>query len=127
MSIFLHCRSMPKCIQVWQKSYLKNLCCAHGIELVELFDRDDVAIYNSIPTAEGALMMAIQNTDITIHGSRMYGFRIWSNRVYNGQNIARIRGYCEGGRQETGAFRKCLGDGFSAFLYEGSVPGSGEY
>jgi dipicolinate synthase subunit A len=29
-----------------------------------------VAIYNSIPTAEGALMMAIQNTDFTIHGSQ---------------------------------------------------------
>ncbi|RAP76210.1 dipicolinate synthase subunit DpsA [Paenibacillus montanisoli] len=51
------------------KSYLRNLCMKHGIRLVELFDRDDVAIYNSIPTAEGAVMMAIQNTDITIHGS----------------------------------------------------------
>ena len=28
-----------------------------------------MAIYNSIPTAEGAVMMAIQNTDITLHGS----------------------------------------------------------
>ncbi|QNK54812.1 MULTISPECIES: dipicolinate synthase subunit DpsA [Paenibacillus] len=52
------------------KPYLKQLCGQYGLKLVELFDRDDVAIYNSIPTAEGALMMAIQNTDITIHGSR---------------------------------------------------------
>jgi dipicolinate synthase subunit A len=51
------------------KTYLKRLCQAHNISVIELFDRDDVAIYNSIPTAEGALMMAIQNTDITIHGS----------------------------------------------------------
>lgn len=51
------------------KPYLRNLCANHGIKLVELFDRDDVAIYNSIPTAEGAVMMAIQNTDITLHGS----------------------------------------------------------
>lgn len=51
------------------KPYLRELCAKHGIALAELFDRDDVAIYNSIPTAEGALMMAIQNTDITIHGS----------------------------------------------------------
>jgi dipicolinic acid synthetase, A subunit len=51
------------------KPYLVNLCAEHGIGLVELFERDDVAIYNSIPTAEGAIMMAIQNTDITIHGS----------------------------------------------------------
>ncbi|CAM2890040.1 dipicolinate synthase subunit DpsA [Paenibacillus sediminis] len=51
------------------KSYLRKLCAKHQIKLVELLERDDVAIYNSIPTAEGALMMAIQNTDITIHGS----------------------------------------------------------
>lgn len=51
------------------KPYLKKLCEKHRIALVELFERDDVAIYNSIPTAEGALMMAIQNTDITIHNS----------------------------------------------------------
>jgi dipicolinate synthase subunit A len=51
------------------KPFLKRLCNKHQIDLVELFDRDDVAIYNSIPTAEGAVMMAIQNTDITIHGS----------------------------------------------------------
>ncbi|WP_274651496.1 dipicolinate synthase subunit DpsA [Paenibacillus humicola] len=51
------------------KPYLRELCEQYGIRLVELFDRDDVAIYNSIPTAEGAVMMAIQNTDITIHGS----------------------------------------------------------
>ncbi|MFT8871318.1 MAG: dipicolinic acid synthetase subunit A [Sporolactobacillus sp.] len=35
--------------------------------VVRLFARDDVAIYNSIPTVEGTLMMVIQNTDITIH------------------------------------------------------------
>lgn len=52
------------------KSYLKNMCSKHQISLVELLEMDDVAIFNSIPTAEGALMMAIQNTDITIHGSR---------------------------------------------------------
>ncbi|WEK56137.1 MAG: dipicolinate synthase subunit DpsA [Candidatus Cohnella colombiensis] len=58
-----------KVITGMANSYLKTLCAKHELELVELFERDDVAIYNSIPTAEGALMMAIQNTDITIHGS----------------------------------------------------------
>ncbi|MCY9592907.1 dipicolinic acid synthetase subunit A [Paenibacillus chitinolyticus] len=52
------------------KPYLKQLCESQGLKLVELLERDDVAIYNSIPTAEGALMIAIQNTDITIHGSQ---------------------------------------------------------
>jgi dipicolinate synthase subunit A len=68
-----HIRTLPKHAKIYTgmaKPYLKNLCDAHSIALVELLSRDDVAIYNSIPTAEGAVMMAIQNTDITIHGSR---------------------------------------------------------
>ncbi|MCM3759500.1 dipicolinic acid synthetase subunit A [Alkalihalobacillus oceani] len=40
-------------------------------ELVLLMDRDDIAIYNSIPTAEGAIMMAIQHMEITIHGAEV--------------------------------------------------------
>ncbi|RXT15169.1 dipicolinate synthase subunit DpsA [Ammoniphilus sp. CFH 90114] len=51
------------------KPFLRDHSQAYQLQLVEILDRDDVAIYNSIPTVEGALMMAIQNTDITIHGS----------------------------------------------------------
>jgi len=67
-----HLTRLPKHCKVYTgmaKPYLRDLCAEQGLALVELFDRDDVAIYNSIPTAEGAIMMAIQNTDITIHGS----------------------------------------------------------
>lgn len=53
------------------RPYLKELCEKAGVVLIPLFDRDDVAIYNSIPTVEGALMMAIQYTDITIHHSKV--------------------------------------------------------
>lgn len=52
------------------KTYLRGLCAKHSLKLIELLNRDDVAIYNSIPTAEGALVMAIQNTDFTIHSSK---------------------------------------------------------
>ncbi|MBS2969034.1 dipicolinic acid synthetase subunit A [Metabacillus sp. KIGAM252] len=38
---------------------------------IQLLERDDVAIYNSIPTVEGTIMMVIQNTDFTIHGSNV--------------------------------------------------------
>lgn len=67
-----HLSKLPKHCKVYAgmaKPYLRQLCEKHNIALIELFDRDDVAIYNSIPTAEGAIMMAIQNTDFTIHGS----------------------------------------------------------
>lgn len=67
-----HMAKLPKHAKVYTgmaKPYLRLLCEQHGIAMEELLDRDDVAIYNSIPTAEGALMLAIQHTDITIHGA----------------------------------------------------------
>ncbi|MDX8046989.1 dipicolinic acid synthetase subunit A [Gracilibacillus sp. S3-1-1] len=45
-----------------------------GLPLIKLMERDDVAIYNSIPTAEGAVMLAIQHTDITIHDAEVFVF-----------------------------------------------------
>lgn len=52
-------------------SYLDELMKKVNRKYVQLFERDDVAIYNSIPTAEGTIMMVIQHTDFTIHGSRV--------------------------------------------------------
>ncbi|CCQ98089.1 spore dipicolinate synthase subunit A [[Clostridium] ultunense Esp] len=51
--------------------YLTAMCGQYQIPLTLLMERDDVAIYNSIPTVEGALMIAIQNTDFTIHHSHV--------------------------------------------------------
>ena len=51
--------------------YLDDLINKTKRHHVLLFSRDDVAIYNSIPTVEGTIMMAIQHTDITIHGSNV--------------------------------------------------------
>jgi dipicolinate synthase subunit A len=67
-----HIEALPSHAVVYAgiaKSYLKEICERHSTRMVELLKRDDVAIYNSIPTVEGALMMAIQNTNITLHGS----------------------------------------------------------
>ncbi|MGX6441931.1 dipicolinic acid synthetase subunit A [Neobacillus sp. K501] len=52
-------------------SYLSGITNEAKRHLVQLFERDDVAIYNSIPTVEGTIMMAIQHTDFTIHGSNI--------------------------------------------------------
>ncbi len=49
--------------------YLDEVCGLADRELVCLTDRDDIAILNSIPTAEATLHLAIQETDFTIHGS----------------------------------------------------------
>ncbi|WP_394232480.1 dipicolinic acid synthetase subunit A [Niallia oryzisoli] len=52
-------------------AYLTSITESADRTLVQLFKRDDVAIYNSIPTVEGTIMMAIQHTDFTIHGSKV--------------------------------------------------------
>ncbi|GGI14128.1 dipicolinic acid synthetase subunit A [Gottfriedia solisilvae] len=52
-------------------SYLDGIIAASNRKLVKLFERDDVAIYNSIPTVEGTIMMVIQHTEYTIHNSKV--------------------------------------------------------
>lgn len=47
--------------------YLEKMKSVTGLQLIPLMDRDDVAIYNSIPTAEGTIMLSIQHTNFTIH------------------------------------------------------------
>ncbi|MDE5412914.1 dipicolinic acid synthetase subunit A [Alkalihalobacterium chitinilyticum] len=51
--------------------YLNQTVKSANRRLVKLLERDDIAIYNSIPTVEGTIMMAIQHTDITIHSSKV--------------------------------------------------------
>lgn len=50
---------------------LEKMAKQSKCQIIALMDRDDVAIYNSIPTAEGAVMLAIQHTDITIHNANV--------------------------------------------------------
>lgn len=52
-------------------AYLDGITSASNRKLVKLFERDDVAIYNSIPTVEGTIMMVIQHTEYTIHNSKV--------------------------------------------------------
>lgn len=37
-----------------------------------IMDYDEIAIYNSIPTAEGTILYIMQNTETTIHGTRIH-------------------------------------------------------
>ena len=51
------------------RALLKELAAKRGLKLIEIAEVDEVAILNSIPSAEGAVQMAMEATDITIHGS----------------------------------------------------------
>ena len=50
------------------KAIAENL----GIQLVETVSLNELAILNSIPSAEGAIQMAMEATKITIHGSQSF-------------------------------------------------------
>lgn len=55
---------------------LRRLVKQAGLRLVELMQMEEVAILNSIPSAEGAVQMAMEKMPVTIHGSRclVFGF-----------------------------------------------------
>ncbi|WP_017753809.1 dipicolinic acid synthetase subunit A [Calidifontibacillus oryziterrae] len=78
--------------------YLDEAIINSKRKLIKLFERDDVAIYNSIPTVEGTIMMVIQHTDITIHGSNV--IVIGLGRV--GMSVARAFS-CLGAQVRVGA------------------------
>lgn len=62
----------PDCMVIvgYARPLLKELVSSRNLKLVEIAEMDEVAIPNSIPSAEGAIQMAMEATDITIHGSK---------------------------------------------------------
>ena len=49
---------------------IKELAERHRLQLIETAENDEIAILNSIPTAEGAIQIAMEELPITLHGSR---------------------------------------------------------
>ncbi|MGL4344574.1 MAG: dipicolinate synthase subunit DpsA [Cellulosilyticaceae bacterium] len=52
------------------KPQLKDLFQKHNLPYTDMMDLDEVAILNAIPTAEGAIQYAMQNSEITLHDSQ---------------------------------------------------------
>lgn len=50
--------------------YLKEWAYKYNYKILEIIELDEFAILNSIPTAEGAIQIAMEETLITIHGSQ---------------------------------------------------------
>lgn len=51
------------------KPLLRELFEKHNLSYTDMMDLDEVAILNAIPTAEGAIQYAMQNSEITLHDS----------------------------------------------------------
>lgn len=48
----------------------RQLMADYGLTLLDYYDREETQIANAIPTAEGALQLAMESTDRTLHASR---------------------------------------------------------
>lgn len=54
-----------------ETGFLKKVEEQLTLKITYLFEKDEVAIQNAIPTAEGLILLTIQNTDVTLHGSNV--------------------------------------------------------
>ncbi len=50
---------------------IQNLAKENNIHLIDLLQNEELAILNAIPTAEGAIQIAMENSDITLHNSNV--------------------------------------------------------
>jgi len=53
------------------KDSIKEIADKHHIQVYDLLKREDMAILNAIPSAEGAIMVAMQNSEITLSESKV--------------------------------------------------------
>lgn len=53
------------------KDSIKEIADKHHIQVYDLLKREDMAILNAIPSAEGAVMVAMQNSEITLSESKV--------------------------------------------------------
>lgn len=68
-------RAIPKHVPIfigWARPALKAASNMLELEIIETANLDELAILNSIPSAEGAIQMAMEATLITIHGSKSF-------------------------------------------------------
>ena len=50
---------------------VSNIANSYNITNIDYLKREEMAVLNSIPTAEGAIQVAMENTEITLHGSNV--------------------------------------------------------
>ena len=49
----------------------RSMARARGLTIRDYLDREELAVANAVPTAEGALQLAMEQLPVTIHGSRV--------------------------------------------------------
>lgn len=99
-------------------SYLDKIVQSTNRKLIQLFERDDVAIYNSIPTVEGTIMMVIQHTDITIHGSNIAVLGLGRVGMSIARTFAALGANVKVGARDTAHIARITEMGLTPFLLD---------
>lgn len=48
---------------------VKEMALSYGVKVADLLDREEMSVMNAIPTAEGAIQIAMEELPMTMHGS----------------------------------------------------------
>jgi dipicolinate synthase subunit A len=69
-SLLLRMRPDTTVLAGLASDWLRDACRRAELQLVEYREADEFAIWNSIPSAEGAIQMAMEDSPLTVFGSR---------------------------------------------------------
>ncbi|HAG07703.1 MAG TPA: dipicolinate synthase subunit DpsA [Peptococcaceae bacterium] len=97
---------------------LKHIAANTGLTLVELVNLDDFAILNSIPSAEGAIQLAMERLPITIHGSQTFVLGFGRTGATLARMLAAIGAHTTVVARNPAARARCLEMGFRTLSFE---------
>lgn len=100
------------------RRYLKQVAANTGLRLVELVNLDDFAILNSIPSAEGAIQLAMERLPITIHGSRAFVLGFGRTGATLARMLASIGARTTVVARDPAARARCVEMGLRALAFE---------
>ncbi len=69
--LFLKIKNNQLLIGGYISDSIKDKARENNINLIDILEREEMVLLNAIPTAEGAIKIAIEETDITLHGSNI--------------------------------------------------------
>ena len=82
--------------------YVYDIAHKNNIEIIDILKEEEMAVLNAIPTAEGAIQIAMEESEITIHDSNclILGFGRIGKILAKMLNGIGARVYCEARKEE---------------------------
>ncbi|BAM47581.1 dipicolinate synthase subunit DpsA [Amphibacillus xylanus] len=96
-------------------NYLKQVTKDHPLTLIPMMERDDVAIYNSVPTAEGTILLALQQMKITLQDSNVIVLGLGRVGLTVADKFAKLGANVYAGVRKTKDIAKAKTFGFEGF------------